>query len=320
MSKSVSATQAAALLVQADRILILTHQYPDGDTLGSGFALCRSLQSIGKTVRVMCADEIPEKYSYMMDGLSMPVFEPDFICAVDVADKKLLGSLPPSYTDNVELCIDHHGSNTDFARHLLLDADCSATAMLIVDVIEKMGIPLDTPSAECLYTGLATDTGCFRYANTSPKAHRLAADLMDRGIRYDMINRTMFDMKSRARVELERMSLDTMRFFFGGRCAVMTITNDMIDKSGAQENDMEGLAPLPRQIEGVWVGITLRQKADGNFKVSVRTGSHADASSICAVLGGGGHLRAAGCTLEEPLEQAVKQMLHAVEQTVPDIV
>lgn len=320
MSKSVTAAQAAALLLHADHIVILTHQYPDGDTLGSGFALCRCLQSIGKTVRVVCADEIPEKYAYMMEGLSAPAFEPAFICAVDVADKKLLGGLPAAYTDNVDLCIDHHGSNTDFARHLLLDADCAATAMLMVDVIDKMGIPLDRLSAECLYTGLATDTGCFRYANTSAKAHRLAADLMDKGIRYDMINRTMFDMKSRARVELERMALDTMRFFFDGRCAIMTITNDMIDKSGAQENDMEGLAPLPRQIEGVWVGVTLRQKADGNFKVSVRTGNHADASAICAVLGGGGHLRAAGCTLEEPLEQAVNKMLDAVKKTVSGIV
>lgn len=110
-------------------------------------------------------------------------------------------------------------------------------------------------------------------------------------------------------VELERLALDSMRFYFGGRCAVMFITNEMVKKAAAGENDMEGLAPIPRQIEGVWVGVTLREKADGTYKVSVRTGTHADASAICAVLGGGGHVRAAGCTLEGSDEQAAAQML-----------
>ena len=318
MSERITPAGAADMLAQADHILILTHQYPDGDTLGSGYALCRALTVLGKTVRVECADPIPEKYAYMTEGVDNPAFAPRFICAVDVADTRLLGSLS-IHADAVDLCIDHHGSNVEYARRLLLDAGCSATALLIAEVIRLLGVPFDRAMGECIYTGLATDTGCFKYANTTAAAHRLAADMMDVGIRAEMINRVMFDVKSRARVELERMALDSMRFYFRGRLAVMTITNDMIAQSGAGENDMEGLAPIPRQIEGVWVGATLRQKADGNYKVSLRTGNHADASDICALLGGGGHTRAAGCTLEAPADKAAARILEAVKQSVPEI-
>lgn len=319
MSELITPEKAAALLKGADRILILTHQYPDGDTLGSGYALCRALTALGKTARVVCSDEIPEKYGYMTEGVAAPAFEPAFICAVDVADRRLLGPALEAMAERTDLCIDHHGSNIHYARHLLLDASCPATAMMIYHVIRIMGAPVDQATAECIYTGIATDTGCFKYANTSPEAHRIAAELMEIGIRHEMINRVMFDIKSRARLELERLALDSIRFYFSGRCAAMLITNEMVARSGAGENDMEGLAPISRQIEGVWVGLTLRQKADGGFKVSVRTGTHADAAAICARLGGGGHNRAAGCSLSGTAEEAIARLLAAVKETVPRI-
>ena len=319
MSEDISVKEAAVLLRKWDRILILTHQYPDGDTLGSGFALCRALHRLGKTARVECSDCIPDKYDYLFEEYEQPDFEPVVICAVDVADTRLLGDKLSVYADRVELCIDHHGSNTGYARYRLLDAESAATAELILALLREWEMEPDRMTAECLYTGIATDTGCFKYSNTTAATHRAAAELMDIGIRAELINRTMFDIKSRPRVELERLALDSMRFYFDGRCAMMLITNDMVAHAAAGENDMEGLAPIPRQIEGVWVGVTLREKADGAYKVSVRTGTHADASAICAVLGGGGHIRAAGCTLSGTAEEAAARMLEAIRQTVPDI-
>ncbi len=318
MSKPVSVAEAAQRLREADNILILTHQYPDGDTLGSGFALCRALQTLGKAVRVECADDIPEKYAYLYEGLDCPVFEPSLICAVDVADPKLLGELQEKYAGRIALCIDHHGSNTEYADELLLRSDYAAAAMLVREVIAALGVETDRAMAECLYTGIATDTGCFKYSNTTAYTLRMAAELLDCGVNNEMINRTMFDVKTRARVELERLALDSMRFFLRDRCAVMLITNAMIAESGAKENDMEGLAPIPRQIEGVWVGVTLREKKDGSYKVSVRTGNHADASAICCKLGGGGHLRAAGCTVAGPVERAVQTVVDVVRDTIGD--
>jgi len=321
MTTNISEKQAAALLMQADNILLLAHQYPDGDTLGCNFALCLALQSLGKKARVLCGDHIPEKYEYMYAGIPQPDFEPAFICALDVADAKLLGpQVEAEYGNRVDLCIDHHSTNTGYATNTCLDASCAAACMLVYRLIGELGLELTPAMATCIFTGIATDTGCFKYSNADALAHRIAADCIDLGIPYEMINRVNFDMKSRARIELERMALDGMAFFWDGRVAMMTITNEMVRKSGAKENDLEGLPPIPRQIEDVWVGITLRQKADGNYKISVRTGTHADASTICALLGGGGHNRAAGCAVDGTLEEAQSAILRAVEQAIPRII
>ncbi len=320
MSKTISEIQAAEMLKNADNILLLAHQYPDGDTIGSNFALCLALQTLGKTVRVHCGDSIPDKYAYLFADVPQPSFEPEFICAVDVADVKLLGEeTAKQYGERVDLCIDHHATNTGYAAHVCVDSTCGAAAMVVYRVIGLLGVTLTSAIAQCIYTGIATDTGCFKYANAGALAHRIAADCIDVGIPYEMINRVNFDTKSRARIELERMALDGMRFYHDGRVAVMTITNAMVVESGAGENDLEGLPPIPRQIEGVWVGITLRQKADGNYKISVRTGTHADAAAICAVLGGGGHERAAGCTVDGKREDVTATVLEAVEQVVARI-
>ena len=317
MSERVTVSQAAALLREADRILILTHHFPDGDTLGSGYALCRALRALGKQARVVCNDAIPEKYAYRWEGMETQDFEPAFVCAVDVADEKLLGETLQPLAAQTELCIDHHGSHRPFEKRLLLDAAMGANAMIILQVIEELGVTLDVPMADCLYTGIATDTGCFKYSNTTPLTHRMAAQLMEVGAHAEPINRAMFDIKSRARLSLEQQALQSMTFYAEGRIAVMKITEEMLTTSGACEGDLEGLSPLPRQIEGVWVGATLRRKEDGSYKVSIRTGAHADASEICALLGGGGHARAAGCTLSGSDEAVLNELLGAIKQAVP---
>lgn len=189
-----------------------------------------------------------------------------------------------------------------------------ATALLIYDLLPCLGRRSRRLSPIVYIPGLATDTGCFKYGSTTPYAHRVAAALMEAGAQMETINRVMFDCKSRARVELERLALESMRFYWRDRLAVMAITTDMLKSSGAEENDLEGLAPLPRKIEGVWVGVTLRQKPDGDFKVSVRTGTHADASAICSLLGGGGHKQAAGCAMSGPIDAAVARIMDAVRQ------
>lgn len=321
MTTPISKQQAADRLLQHDHILLLAHQYPDGDTLGSNFALCIALQTLGKTARVVCGDPIPEKYDYMYEGIPMPDFEPAYICALDVADAKLLGPrMEETYGQRVDLCIDHHGTNTGYAKETCVDSSCASCTMIILQIIHHMGVTVDPAMAQCIYTGIATDTGCFKYSNADALAHRMAAECMDIGVPYEMINRVNFDMKSRARIELERLALDGMEFCHDGRVAIMVIDNAMVARSQAKENDMEGLPPIPRQIEGVWVGITLRQKADGNYKISVRTGTHADAAAICALLGGGGHNRAAGCAVDGDLDTAKNAILHAVEQAVPRVI
>ncbi len=307
---------AAEILLSKDKILILTHRSPDGDTIGSGYALAMALQRLGKTVRVDCTDPFPKKYSYFTDKLEKPEFDEEFVVSVDVADTKLLGERLSIYADKIDLCIDHHGSNTKFAKEYYVEASAAAAAQVIAKLIRIMGVKIDKDMANAIYTGITTDTGCFRYTNTTAETHRIAADMIDCGAESGMINRLMFETKSRSRLEIERRVMDSMQFYHDGKCAIAYATIDMMKESGAVDSDMEGVASLPRQIEGVMAGITLREKNNGKFKVSVRTTDELDASEICANFGGGGHKAAAGCMITGTLDEVIEQITAVVGQAL----
>lgn len=307
---------AAKTLLSKDKILILTHRSPDGDTIGSGYALAMALHKLGKNVKVDCTDPFPEKYSYFTDKLEKLEFDEEFVVSVDVADTKLLGEKLSGYADKIDLCIDHHGSNTKFAKEYYVEASAAAAAQVIAKLIGLMNVEFDKDIANAIYTGITTDTGCFRYTNVTAETHRIAADMIDCGAESGMINRLMFETKSRSRLEIERRVMDSMQFYLDGRCAIAYATIDMMKESGAVDSDMEGVASLPRQIEGVMAGITLREKNNGKFKVSVRTTDELDASDICANFGGGGHKAAAGCMITGTLNEVIEQVVAVVGQAL----
>lgn len=307
---------AAKMLLSKDKILILTHRSPDGDTIGSGYALAMALRKLGKSVKVDCTDPFPEKYSYFTDKLEKLEFDEEFVVSVDIADTKLLGEKLSDYADKIDLCIDHHGSNTKYAKEYYVEASAAAAAQVIAKLIRLMNVDFDKDIANAIYTGITTDTGCFRYTNVTAETHRIAADMIDCGAESGMINRLMFETKSRSRLEIERRVMDSIQFYLDGRCAIAYATIDMMKESGAVDNDMEGVSSLPRQIEGVMAGITLREKNNGKFKVSVRTTDELDASAICANFGGGGHKAAAGCMITGTLNEAIEQIIEVVRQAL----
>lgn len=302
--------ECAKLLLQQNNILILTHAHPDGDTLGSGFALCRALMQIGKKARVINDDEIPKKYNYLFDDIDFEDFEPSYIVAIDVATENLLGSLQDKYAGKIDLCVDHHLTNTEFAKKLLL-RDYPAACEIIYMLINEMGVKIDKKIADCLYTGISTDTGCFRYASTTAQSYRIAAELIDLGADNGKINRAMFETKTKTYVALEKLALNNMKMFCNDRVAVITVTQDMYAKTGSNEQETEALAPLTRQIEGVEIGITIREKANKTCKASIRTYESVNAAALAKNFGGGGHAQAAACrfdcSVDEALEQIVKK-------------
>ena len=306
----------AKTLLSKDKILILTHRSPDGDTIGSGYALAMALRKLGKNVKVDCTDPFPEKYSYFTDKLEKLEFDEEFVVSVDIADTKLLGEKLSDYADKIDLCIDHHGSNTKYAKEYYVEASAAAAAQVIAKLIRLMNVEFYKDIANAIYTGITTDTGCFRYTNVTAETHRIAADMIDCGAESGMINRLMFETKSRSRLEIERRVMDSIQFYLDGRCAIAYATIDMMKESGAVDNDMEGVSSLPRQIEGVMAGITLREKNNGKFKVSVRTTDELDASAICANFGGGGHKAAAGCMITGTLNEAIEQIIEVVRQAL----
>ena len=309
-------TKIRCFLETCDNVTILTHKSPDGDTLGAGFALCRFLRNCGKMANVINSDEFPERYNFLYEECEPQKFEEKTVIAVDIADTKLIGSRLARYAEEgmIDLCIDHHVSNKYFAKYTYVNASASATCQIMYELFNFMGTKIDRQMARCLYTGIATDTGCFKFENTTSAAHIACAELMKYNIDFATINRKMFDVKSKARINIEQAVTNKMEYFFGGKCAVIAITTDMMKKSGIEPAEFEGLASIPLQVEGVEMGITIKQRHENVYKISVRTIETIDASKFCREFGGGGHIRAAGCEIEGSFEEVKNTLVNAAQE------
>lgn len=309
--KRLSLRKTARFLKRHDNYIILTHASPDGDTLGAAYALYYALKETGKVAAVICPDVIPSKYGYFVTRTDEVDGDNVTVVAVDVADKQLLGSLKDDFGDKVCLNIDHHISNTEYAKYLCLDSGASATCEIIYELIVRMHVNMNTATAKALYTGIATDTGCFKYTNVTAKTHLIVSELYEYDIEAPEINRIMFDTKSKRLIELEKMVLADAEYHFNNRCMLLSVTAEMQQKTGCSGPELEGIAVISRSVEGVVAGVTVKQTDDNVFKVSMRTYEPLDASAICKRLGGGGHKAAAGATLEGTLPE-VKQKILAV--------
>ena len=315
--------QTAQELLSFEDVLILCHRNPDGDTLGSGYALCRAYLEHGVRARVFCSDEVPEKFHYLSDGIPQTEFTPRHILSVDVADPGLLGEKALNLVASlhpVELSIDHHPTHRQFADEIYVEANSASCCEIIRVLLEEMGWEVTPSIASCLYTGIATDTGCFKFSNTSPRTHRIAAEMIEKGADHIPINKVMFDTLTFPELALERLALEKMWMSEDGSIAVMTITTDMLHKTSVSESELDRITSFTRKIKGVEIGITIKQRGPEDFKVSVRTGESRSAADICAVFGGGGHARAAGCQFNEADPVHIReQLLQAVRDTDPEV-
>lgn len=311
---SITFERAWAALSKMDDILILTHASPDGDAVGSMFALYLALKQLGKNVRCLIKD-IPQSLKFAEVSEGFTDFNEKYVVTVDVADKKLLGDeLKDIYGEKVDLNIDHHGTNIMFAKETLVVPEAAAACEVLYDLFVFGGINITKDIADRLYIGIATDTGCFRYSNTSSKTLRAAAELLDMGAEAGKINTDLFETKTPQYVAFEKAAMNSLRLFFEGKCAVMLITQKMYDEAGIVEADTQGINALPRMIAGVMAGVTVKERSGGVFHASVRTRDPVNAAEICALFGGGGHKYAAGTELGTDPEDAVKKIVSAVEE------
>ena len=305
-------------LAHAESVLIFIHRSPDGDCVGSASGLCRMLADRGKRAAIACADAVPHHLAFLLppwtDGVYRDGMETEFdlLMSVDTASPTQLGTLT-DMAEKIALSVDHHGVNTPYcANHT--EPDASATAEILFDLYaawKQAGvISTDPEAARALYAGILTDTGCMKFANTTVRTFRIAAELAAAGADTYHIIQTFFETKTKTFAALERLALDGMRLYFHDRCALMCITQEMYRESGSDESETDRLTNLPRQIEGVRGGVTLR---DGEFKASVRTHGEINAAAICKRLGGGGHTGAAGCTLHGTKQQAINALLREVQ-------
>lgn len=310
-----SARGAAGYLEALDNVLLLTHVRPDGDTIGSAAALCRALRDCGQTAYLLPNPEITATYApYAAPYWAPEGWQAEHIVSVDIADASLLPENAQSYRDCIELAIDHHPSQTFFARNTCLEADSAACGEIVYEIIQHL-TALTADIALPLYVAVSTDCGGFQYGNTTARTHRIAAALMD-VVDVAAVNKTLFRTKSRVRLAMESRMVADMKLFDHQRVVVMEIPLSLRQEMQATDADIEELSALPALVEGTDCGVTLRELRPGTVKVSVRTGPRVDACALCRILGGGGHHAASGATVEGTLDEARMAVLAAYRKVI----
>ncbi|MBE6911805.1 MAG: 30S ribosome-binding factor RbfA [Ruminococcaceae bacterium] len=304
----------AEFLKTRDNVLILTHKSPDGDTVGSAAALAEILRAMGKTAYVFANPEFTKKLlRYVKSYLAPEGFVPSCVVAVDCADKKLFAKESDEYADRVDLAIDHHITHREYARRICVVSESASCGEIIFDIAKKLGVKLSKKLCTSLYVAISTDTGRFLHSNTTPESHIKAAELIAKGVDFEKINREFFIEKSRARIALEAELLGSINICFGGSVAIIKLSDESIRRVKATQDDLDGLSALARTPRGVSLGVYIHEK-DGAAKVSLRSDEKVNSAEFCAYFGGGGHERAAGCTMNVSLDEAEALIISRIKE------
>lgn len=317
MEQTIDLKQAIQMLQDPvfDRVLVACHRSPDGDACGSAHALSYALRKMGKEARVFCPDPFGEEFSYLTsEEQSLPDFEPAHFITVDVAAPDMLCSAP--FANRVDLVLDHHRVNSVCGKVKIVLPQYAACAELVAELIFGLGLSLDPYLAAALYTGIATDTGCFRYSNVREHTFSVVAKLYaaaPEGAFYD-INKKLFETKSRLQIALEGFAAASVRFAAGGALAYLAVSRRQQKELSCTYSDLDCLINVIRQIEGVQVSLVAKEREAGEYKVSVRSEKGFDACEFCAAFGGGGHIAAAGCTLHGRDETVIAALLAEAER------
>ena len=299
----------------ANTIAILTHENPDGDAMGSSLAMYHALKEYGKNPDII----IPE-HSKIFDCLpgieeikkESDIEHYDLAIALDCATIKMLNGFS-NYFENAKskVCIDHHGTNTMFGDYNYVNPDSPACSQILLVILEYFGIEITKEIGTCIVAGIITDTGGFAYQSVTAETFEFAAWLLNKGVNISSIYRKVLQTKTRPNFELHRIANNRIEFLEDGKVAYTYITKEDEEKVGAQNGDYEGIVENGRDVEGVEVSIFLRETAKG-WKVSLRSNDYMNVSDACVAFGGGGHPKAAGCTIPGTLEQAKENILKEV--------
>lgn len=332
-----TAKDCANTLLSKERILILVHSNPDGDCIGSGIALAEILISLGKTVRVVCPHTLPERLGFAAEGIAQEVlcfgqapednFTADIIVSTDVASPELLGRIRENYDGKINLCIDHHMINTMSADAIWRDASAAACGEMILELCDEMseitGRRLLTESvANRLYIAISSDSGSFKYGNTTAKTLLYASRLKSVGADSEVISRLLFETKTLAQFRLTGLCIPKTEFFCDGKLAFCLLLDSELAPCGATKEDCDGITQIFREVKGVELSIFAKQHTDSVtgencIKMSLRSNTFANCAAVCETFGGGGHIKAAGCTIRGKDNETAKKMI--IERAIEEL-
>ncbi|WP_248926327.1 DHH family phosphoesterase [Paenibacillus hamazuiensis] len=315
---------AARFISDRDDFLVVSHVQPDGDAAGSTFAVGWMLRQLGKTYTLINEGRMPGKFLYMAGNQTITSCDDSsmqrtyrHIISVDCADFARIGAVHTWFAPQAELLnIDHHATNDRFGHTNLVRDDAAATVEVLYDLAVHMKLNMTEPLNICIYSGLLTDTGGFRYANTSPKVMHIAAEMLRLGVKgYELAER-LLETITVPQISLLKQALQTLSFAHDQKVAWLHVTMDEVQQFGAASEDMDGLVNYPRNVEGVEVGILFKEREGDQVKVSFRSAGRVDVAQLAKRFGGGGHVRAAGCTVHGKLSEVIKRVVDEVGKTL----
>ncbi len=315
------------ILTECHRIVITTHVNPDGDGLSSELALARFLQKSGKEVRIINRDPVPDIFTFLPDADRILVsdtlpHDADLVVVLDCGGLDRSGLKVEAAAALPVVVIDHHLTNDQDGEINLLDAKASATGELVYLLLREMEreseVTIDYPMALCLYTSIFTDTGSFRYSNTTPQAMTIASELLAYGIDSWMVAEQVYESKSFPVLKLTGNFLQTLTVSRQGRFAWGTIRQTDLEQTSTREEHTDGFVNYPRSIRGVEVAILFREVPGSSVKISMRSKGKVNVAAVAEKFGGGGHHNAAGCVLEGTLPEVTRRVLKIVGDSLDD--
>ncbi|MDA8227132.1 MAG: bifunctional oligoribonuclease/PAP phosphatase NrnA [Desulfitobacterium hafniense] len=303
-------------LRKAPKVALFSHVSPDGDCIGSMLAIGLALEKIGKEVQFYNQDPMPKNLSFLSGASRLRPHAnellPDTILFVDCADIRRAGVSLPLLEGKVLLNLDHHVSNQLFGAYNWVDVEASATGEIARTLILSLGIEIDLDIATNLYTAIVTDTGSFQYSNTTAKTHRIAAELLEAGIDLLNIHNRLFDQKPMAQIKLLTRALNSLELYANGMLGVISLSRKDFRESLAEDCLSEGLINHARSIEGVEVAVLIREVDSGGVKIGFRSNVWFDVNKTASKFGGGGHMRASGCSLDLSMQEAKIKIVSAI--------
>ncbi|SHG56744.1 phosphoesterase RecJ domain-containing protein [Thermosyntropha lipolytica DSM 11003] len=306
-----------------DNYYIIGHIIPDGDCVGSLLGLYLGLTSLGKKAAMVLEDGVPDLYHFLaavhtVKSSATPEGKDYNLIFLDCSDRERAGGSilasfsSPKYTFN----IDHHATNDFFAHYNYVDPTASSTAEIVYNILDYMGVDIDSGIAEALYTGMLMDTGSFQYSNTRSSTLRIAAHLLEKGVDLDKLRINLWESKDKKEILLLSKALQSLEFSSHGKIAWMTLSYKDVESIGALGLHPEGIINYTHMIKGVEVGILFREISPGMVKIGFRSKGEVDVAALASKIGGGGHKKAAGASREGSLEEVKIQVLAMVEEVV----
>lgn len=306
-------------IFESKNIYIASHVQPDGDNLGSMLALGLALKKINENVYMVKTDPIPSDFMFLPGVENIKEIidygDVDLFITLDSSDIERLGQNKRLIDKaNFVINIDHHISNTDYGDINIVDSTSGSTAELVFELINILNIKVDKDIGTCIYTGISTDTGSFMYDNTRPETHLIAAELLKIGIDKKNIILNVYQNKSIEKTKLFIKTIENLKTFIDNKVAVVHVTKDILRGTGAKMEDTDGIISFIRDIEPVEVAIVLKELETKEIKVSMRSKKYVNVSEICSKFNGGGHIRAAGCTIYNSLEFAETALINELKK------